>query len=115
MIIPAIVTIAAITSFVILTDSEAVWILQEQVYDLIVIRHLIKFLFSNGSEPSFPLGPSSSLKLLLVELFLLVQERIMLDYIVDIVHLGVVLWLHYLLMLGRWHVYCPQCLRHHHL
>ena len=114
VIIPATVGISAVASFVVFTHSEAIRILQEQVNYLVVIRHLIEFLFSDGSEPSLGLV-SGSLEPLLVKFLLLVQEGVMLDNVIDIVDFRVVFRLHDLLLLLRRNINSTLGRGNHHL
>ncbi len=112
VIVPAIVSISAVASLIVLTGGKSVRVLQEEVNDLIIIRHVLKLLLRDGRQTCFTLNQLLSVEYLLIHLLLLIQEGVMLDDIVNIVYLWVILRLHFRLR-------CCECLlltlRHHKL
>ena len=97
MIISAIITIAAVSSLVVLADSEAVGVLQEKINYLVIIRQVLQLLLCDSCKAS-PTFDLHCLKGLLVCLFILIKEGVMLDDIVNIIYLWVILRLNHVLL-----------------
>jgi hypothetical protein len=109
VIVPAVVAITAVASLIVLTRSEPVWVLKEEVNYLIIIRHILKLLLCDGCQTCFTLDQLLCVECLLVQFLLLIQEGVMLDDIVNIIHLRVIFRLNFgcrwseCLHLTMWH------------
>lgn len=88
MIVPASIAVPAVPPLIILANSKPVRVLQEQIYNLLIVAHLREFLLRYRSQSTpFPHFGHSHIFL---ELSLSICKRIHLYYVIYIVRLRII-------------------------